>query len=199
MIRLVSLIAFCSLSIAFGPAFVNAAAKPDAAKQSKKPGKKSQGLTLTEFINKVLTEGDDNDFLPATAQVLGLEPGHKTKAFEKLEDKCADKRYRTVDVVVEKVPGSNQLKPACVILLAKRTLPGAAEHEWFRLKPDGSIEKAYRTTGKLTADGHGVPGSAVDMDFDPDEAKALLKRELDFWLKGIGLKKQPAAQAPSKP
>ncbi|MBI5623794.1 MAG: hypothetical protein HY924_08455 [Elusimicrobia bacterium] len=179
------------LSIAFVPAFVNAAQLNASKRQTGKPNEPP----LEKFIHKVLAEGYDNDLGPNLARVLGLDPNHKTKGSERFKDDCLDNRYRSVNVVVEKIPESDRLKPISVIFLAKKTQPGASDSNWFKLKPDGSIEKAFRGLGKLTDDGHGVPGSAVDVDLDPDEAKVLLKRELDFWLKGIGLKKKPVETA----
>ena len=190
MIRIVVLIALGI--VFFGPAFVNAAPGAQPSKQAKQTAKKHHELALAEFINKVVLEGEDNNLGQNISRVLGLEPDHKSKVFEKLEGDCGDNRYRTVNVVVEKVPETDRLKPVSVILQAKRTRPGVGEVDYFRLDPDGGIGKAFRTSVKMTPDGHGVPGSAVNVDFDPDEAKTLLKRELDFWLKGIGLKKKPA-------
>lgn len=112
-----------------------------------------------------------------------------------MEQDCLDNRYRTADVAIEKSSETSQIEPVAIILLAKKIRPGASESAWFRLNPEGSLVKAFRRSGKRTPEGHGVPGTAVDIEFDPDEAQRLLKRELDFWLKGIGLKKKTAETA----
>ncbi|MFA6319189.1 MAG: hypothetical protein WC943_17385 [Elusimicrobiota bacterium] len=188
------LLILTTASIFFVPPLVNAA-QPAASPREKN---RVRGQTLEAFIQQALTNGDDNDFGPNLSRILDLKPNHRTKGFERLREMCADDRDRSVDVVVEKVSDSEQLKPVWVIFFAKRVLSRATDSVWFKLRPDGSIEKALRSTGKITEDGHGVPGSGVAVDLDSDEARRLLKREFDFWLKGIGLKKKAGPAAPVK-
>jgi hypothetical protein len=149
-------------------------------------------MTLKEFSQKVIMEGVDNRLGPILAPVLGIPPDAQSRAFEMKEGDCSDGKYRTFDVIVES-SGTERL-PHMFVLLVMKKHGLSTEDYWFTLHPNGRIEKALRSMGKLTETGHGVPGSSVDVDLDPDEAQRLLKRELDFWLKGIGLKKKPAAK-----
>lgn len=132
---------------------------------------------------------------PNISRDLGLDPDHNSKLFERVRDECVDGRDRAANVVVEKVLKSDRLKSISVVFLAQKVWQGASESYYFKIKPDGAIEKAFRNSGKVNPDGHGVPGSGINVDLEPDEAQRLLKRELDFWLRGIGLKKKPAETA----
>ncbi|MFA6315918.1 MAG: hypothetical protein WC943_00735 [Elusimicrobiota bacterium] len=183
--KFVRLVCTSILAIAF--ALVNASA---ASKIRDSSSTSSHPLILRSFINKVLNEGEDNRLGPNLSRVLGLDANHNSKVFERIEDQCADGRYRTANVLFEIDSSTGVLKPLELILLSQRTQSGAIESDWLRINPDGSIKKALRNSGRLTPEGRGVAGSAIQMPFEGDDAKRLLKRELDFWLKGVGLKKK---------
>ncbi|MBI4677311.1 MAG: hypothetical protein HY748_06985 [Elusimicrobia bacterium] len=152
---------------------------------------------MTDFIKKVLKEGIDND-IGNNARALGFEGNPPTKAVGKDEEETSDNLARSFDVLIEKLPDNGGIRPVSLVLIASKQTSSALQGELFRLKPDGTLEKAIRTMGKLDEKGDGIPGSAVNVDLDPDEAQRLLKRELDFWLKGKGLKKKPAAEVAKK-
>ncbi|MFA6316437.1 MAG: hypothetical protein WC943_03390 [Elusimicrobiota bacterium] len=152
----------------------------------------SAGISLEQFIQSVVVLGEENT-PRAILKASGLDPNLKTKVVERVEADSSDRRYRTVNVVMPGVSSSTApAKPDWVILLSAKKAMGASESDVLRLSADGSLKRAIRRAGKLTQDGHGVPGTAVDIELEAEESERLLKRELDFWLKGIGLKKKAA-------
>ena len=70
---------------------------------------------------------------------------------------------------------------------------------YFRLSPDGVLEKAWLKTAKRTANGESVrsSGRVEEKDITSKEIKDRLQHELNFWLKGMYRK--PAAKPASPP
>ncbi|MBI4677382.1 MAG: ankyrin repeat domain-containing protein [Elusimicrobia bacterium] len=168
-----------TLSIAYVPTLVNAA--PSQAKAGKQE-KRSAGPTLDQFMRNLLKDGKETILAPRISRVLGIEPNLPSMVREHDEDDCADKAAREARVFYEKDGQTGGLRVIHLVLLVDRTEPQASVGEFFRLEPNGTLAKALRSTG---------------VEIGPDEARRLLKRELDFWLNGIGLKKKPSAE-PSK-
>ncbi len=162
-------------------------------------------MTLEEFIKKVLREEVENDSLhPNLSRVIGLEPNLPARVTGKDAEDCMDNKDRTFRVVLQNDAPNGGQKPMALVLYTKKLLPGALQDEILLLKPDGTIEKATSGRGRRDQDGKSIRGSAIRIDLDPDEAKRVLQRELDFWLRGIGLKKKAAAgkaqaETPAKP
>ncbi len=107
-----------------------------------------------------------------------------------------DDRYRLCGVVVEKL-SDGRLRPQNITFQARKK--AGRDSETFRAKTtlEGKLLKAYIQHGKVDEKGAGIAGSAVVAHLDPDSAMAqqLIRRELDFWLYGIGRKKpEPAAK-----
>jgi hypothetical protein len=155
---------------------------------------KRQGTPLREHVLGILMDGAENSLGANISRVLEIEAGLKSKVIERLPEQCSDGRGRTFDVMYEKNPTTGNLEPTLLLLLSAKRRPGSAEGQWFKLRPDGTPIKAFRTMGKRDSEGNSIRGAGVTMVLEEEESERLLKRELDFWLKGIGLKEKPAAK-----
>ena len=156
----------------------------------------SDSPTLDRLVDRAVTEGEDS-LLPAAAAepTLGLpKKDFDVKQFEAPKGDCADSKYRLFSVLVDK-DGS---KLGNLWFFVRYQWPGNSETHNFLSTVEGELLKASRVRGKRNQDGNVIEGSGslVDLDIDSAEVKAKFKKELDFWVKGKGRKKNKAATKP---
>ncbi len=185
------------VSMAWNSGLVNAVNSENPT-HVKRANARAKGGTLPAFIDHVIHHGKNHYIRKSFARLLELEALAPTRAEEEFREVCADDRYRSINVIVSKSPETGELKPVKVMLYAKRVRGTTQESAFLRLGLDGKLEKSVTGVGQFTPEGKPIRGSAKDTFLDPasPEAQALLKRELDFWLKGVGLKQKPAPPPP---
>lgn len=68
----------------------------------------------------------------------------------------------------------------------------------YRVSLDGKLERAVECNGLIDDKGEPVEGSRNDVPLDvtSSRVKKGFRRELDFWLKGIGQRKNRTSPAP---
>ncbi len=73
---------------------------------------------------------------------------------------------------------------------------------YFLVSPAGELLESGFAFGPLNEKGKAVSGPALtwfeNMEIKSPETRALFRREMDFWLKGIGRKQPPPAKSEPK-
>lgn len=191
------------LIIAGAPCIVNrlafAQTKAPAIVAKDPSQSKAKSLSFSELVLKLLVEGDDrDDFNDRRAELMGFAMGLPSKADGVPSRQTADGISRQCNLVMEKPTGTSITKPICLVLMAGQRFPGERKREayYFRVGLDGKLEKSLLNVGKLDESGNTVPGSGelTELNVDAAHVKAMLRRELDFWLKGKLRKKVPPAE-----
>ena len=168
---------------------------------SDKLKKKSGGLSLEGLVQRLLGQGKDEPLGKNIGAALGFAAGAPTKTLSVEPPHAADNRARDCMVVLEETPQPGEPKPICLLFLSKKYDSASSDSYWFRLWLDGTLERAFLARIRLDESGKVIRGSGVktDLDVNDPETKALLQRELDFWLKGKYRHKTAAAPAAAAP
>ena len=164
---------------------VHAEASPSAVKA----GKNVEGFTFSEFVLSMLQVGLNDNVGSGRAKLIGVPPN----APEKLSElDGTDNLERISELILD--PSVNEPKPICLLLVAaeRDRIKGEKRSYYFRLSPDGVLEKSFLAIAKLDENGKAIRGSGVAQakDIDSVEIKERLKHEFDFWLKGKYRRKQ---------
>ncbi|MBI4677330.1 MAG: hypothetical protein HY748_07080 [Elusimicrobia bacterium] len=143
-------------------------------------------------MTKALNEGGDRDGTKTFSGILGLDPLVPTKRLKLPAEECDDHRLRLFDVQVQRSPETGRIIPVKAMLLVRKVEGPRSESAYLQLGLDGTLEKIKTASSRVDENGKYIRGSGKPTVLDPEsaEAKALLQRELDFWLKGIGLKEK---------
>ncbi|MEK7857992.1 MAG: hypothetical protein AAB320_02520 [Elusimicrobiota bacterium] len=186
-----------TVSMVCFPTLVNAAPAPLLTKKTTVKKKAvAKTISVDQFIEKILSDGDESSFGINLSRVLGFSGNPPTKGDEVKAGESGDDRGHICDVVLE-MPGSedSKTKPLCLFLAVSKSVDLGRETYRFRLRLDGSLEKAFLLRIKQDENGKTIRGSGVkeDLDIASPEVIAMAKRELDFWLKRYSQKPAPAA------
>lgn len=155
----------------------------------------AHSLSVKEFTNWLLKSGRDRfDFGDRGAAFLDLPAaGVPTKAWAT----GWTKPFHMCSLVID--PKSDTEKPKTVCLILRIGDQDREQHKgwdtFFRVRLDGSLERAVDVVGILGDDGKGVPGSGVftAQDVKDAEVQAKAREELKFWLaRAYDLSKKPA-------
>ena len=144
-------------------------------------------MTFEEFIQDHLNRGFDRVFGAGLGRLLGLPAGAPAKVGEYDSEECADNMDHHAELILD--PAAASAKPIFMVFYAGREdrIQNNKESYLFRLTPQGVLDKAFVSLGKLHEDGTAVRGSgkAESKDINSIEIKERLKHELNFWLKGM--------------
>lgn len=144
-------------------------------------------IGLEDVIRRVVETGKADTLDSSTADELGLAPQAPARLEKSPGAESDDGALRIFRVVFSSTPPS---APAHVLLMAQKKdkAKGKVEIKLFRLNLDGSMVTGTVATANLGEGGGVVDGSGETQKLDPRSrsAKKLVRRELDFWLKGAG-------------
>lgn len=151
-------------------------------------------MTVREFIAAFLANAPDDQPMPKTIGAFaGLPEGSTAKLEGVPSEDSADGKERICNVVVE---ASEDGKPApvCLLVMVRNKTSAELLTQYFRISLDGRLEKAFNVTGKLK-DGKPVRGTGAQetLDISSKEVLALMKKELEFWMKKYSKSKKQAA------
>lgn len=180
------------LFLTFGPTPLLYAA-PKASKAAQPPPPAGKPATFSQFIEWLVSLGKkaeegDVPYTGQLAELLGLPQGAVGRGGGVIQEKADDYLGHNCEVILD-TSGSNSIpKPLAVILHTRNSIPGFATEQYFyRLSPQGKLEKAIAVRGKIDEQDNAVPGSgeATVLDIEGPETKYRFQHELDFWLKGM--------------
>lgn len=159
---------------------------------------RTQEAALAEFVAKVLAEGKAGRIMSMPAAHLGIAKGSAQKSLTAAPRECEDGSERSFAALTQGPPASPSARELVLKTYRRDLKLWRVQRVLLRLKPDGTIIKAVVGAGDLTPTGGDKKGSFVPRTPEPDEAKKLLRRELDFWLLGAG-RRPPDAPEPPRP
>jgi hypothetical protein len=159
--------------------FVNASTVNGRAAKSET--KKEPSLSAETLAYALMEEGEERTFGQFGLKLGFEKTGIPYKAGE-VQD--PDGSQRACSIVYESDEQGHS-KPICLVVGRGKKEGDTRRMHWWRVRLDGSLEKAVLSEGKLDANGKAVPGSGVytELDVTSPEIIAAMKKELSFWLK----------------
>ncbi len=152
----------------------------------------AQTITLDSLIQKVVADGYYGELPDRIARSVNIPDNAPYRGVGVTSDQATDGMGRYFKVLLEKVSGSDEVKPLGLELDTAHRWPGNAEHYVFHASLDGKLENASFIGGKIDEQGKVVKGSGqcVEKDINSPEIKDRFKHELDLWLKKTCLKNE---------
>lgn len=142
--------------------------------------------TINQVVETALSVGEDEvRFKDKSATLLGYKAktGIPSRGAGVGPRSTPDGSARGCFVAIKETKKGKQ--PECLIFHWYKNYPEEKNYvEYaFRFSLDGKLEKAFRSTGKLTDTGEGVEGSAVDtpLKVKDFEVQQRAREMLDFW------------------
>lgn len=153
-------------------------------------------MTVREFVSLFLEQApQDSQFSKSIGAFAGFPEGAATKVDGIAGEESPDGKDRTCTLIVE-TSEEGKPTPVCLIVSARRKTDSESMSQYFRIALDGKLERAFMVTGKVK-DGKPVKGTGAQkpLDISSKEVLALMKKELEFWMKKYSkpVKKQTAA------
>lgn len=187
-----------ALSMSALPNLVNAQAQSltsvnkanNSSKSDLKDSVKDANSGASKLIETVLRTGIDSSVGKNLAPIIGLPGAMSMKKHDVvISENGNDFERRACWVIYENSGGpdskvGDKRSLLAYVLKAKRT--GLDNQiQYFRIDPNGKLQKAILSRSKVTADGKGVRGSGAktDLDVDSPEVRKTFEAEMNFWLK----------------
>lgn len=181
-------ITLLALSVVLMPRLVNAQEAGPSVSQPSAETASAPSATVNDIVNMALEVGEDRvDFKDRGAPYLGFKEKHgiRNRGGGVKAKSTPDMATRSCHVALKET--RRDLQPQCIILTWLKVYPEdkhSVEYA-FRFDLAGKLEKAFRSTGKITETGEGVKGSAIltALKVKDPEVQQRAREELDFWLK----------------
>jgi hypothetical protein len=164
---------------------IGASVLVNAESSTKKPSStKAKTASVREFIAVFLESApQDHQFPKSIGAFAGFPEGAVTKVDGIAGEESADGKDRTCTLILE---ASDDGKPApvCLIVSSKQKTKSETKSHYFRISLEGKLERAFTVSGKVR-EGKPVKGTGGHeaLDISSKEVLALMKKELDFWMK----------------
>lgn len=160
-----------------------AAAPAPADRQGRRMEVVQAEPTVQDLIRDVLTGSPRETVAEGpVASDLAIPEGAKARASMSQSAQSLDKRTRKALVFLD--PESK--KPLCLVLFARQddAKGRSIERLWLKFSVEGKLQKARRVPGPVER-----PGKTELLDPGSPKTAALGRRELDYWVKGVGAKR----------
>ncbi len=151
---------------------------------------KDESVVWTRYLENLAKEGKAAKLGEGAATDSGLPKGSPVRGAVAKPEGTADGRQRNIQAVFLSTE-SPRVNQVVLQAMEKNFKKGEGRVETFRLNSAGILERATLFETKMDEAGIPVPGTdrVSQLDLDARKTKKALRRELDFWLRGVGRKK----------
>lgn len=162
-----------------------------AAPKALKIKARTVGEVAREALASGLLEGygDGTEWME---EHLGFDRSLSARRLKVKKLETEDGISRVFEVPVDAKTAAPRVNVVVMRAIERSTTTKEVTDWFFVVTPRGALTKAVTMTGKIDDTGKSVRGSALGnishMPAGALETRRLLRRELDFWLKGIGRK-----------
>lgn len=143
---------------------------------------------FASLLHYLLKDGDlrPNDYADSLAPTLKLPANGAFAKADGVPEANPNDVARTCHLMFDKDPSEPGARPVCVVISISYPDAGSVVKEsFFRFRLDGKPDIAVDSEGKIDEKGNPIKGSAIyhDLKLKKAEVKALVEKELAFWIK----------------